>query len=186
MKSLFPSIAVVGLMSLASVAAHASDGTITITGTVSDSTCSINGIASGDHSDKTVVLPTVTAGSLASAGAVAGKSGPSDIVFSLSGCTGSATKAVARFENGPTVDQGSGYLNNQAETGGAKNVQVSLLNASMRPINIATGENNDLASNGATITGGAAEVKYFAQYYATGKAEAGAVETWAQYSMQYQ
>jgi major type 1 subunit fimbrin (pilin) len=61
-----------------------------------------------------------------------------------------------------------------------------LLNASLLPINIVTGSNNDIASNGATISGNAASLKYFAQYYATGKAQSGAVATTVQYTMQYQ
>ncbi len=188
MKSLFPKLAVVagGLIAVASINAFAADGTISITGTVSDTTCSINGMATGTSADMSVTLPTVQSGSLSATGAVAGTSNPSDIKMTLSGCSGTATKAVAHFENGTTVDQNSGYLKNMAATGGAQNVEVRLLNASMQPINIVSGANNDLASNGATITGGNATVQYFAQYYATGKAVAGTVSTTVQYTMQYQ
>ncbi|GAB7524688.1 fimbrial protein [Paraburkholderia sp. 2C] len=175
-----------GLFGIASLNARAADGTITIQGSVSDTTCSINGAASGTPADISVTLPTVQAGSLASAGAVAGTSNMGDIQMVLSGCSGAATKAIARFENGSTVDQSSGYLKNMASANGAQNVQVRLLNASMQPINIVTGQNNDIASNGTAITGGAAVLKYFAQYFATGKAQAGSVSTSVQYTMQYQ
>jgi major type 1 subunit fimbrin (pilin) len=178
-------LAVVG-MAVFTMSAHAADGTITINGTVTDTTCSINGTASGTPADVSVTLPAVPAGSLASAGAVAGTSNAGDIQFAISGCTGTATKAVAHFENGPTVDQGSGYLVNQASASPAKNVEVRLLNAALQPINITTGENNTLASNGATISGGDATLNYFAQYYATGAAQAGNVNTSVQYTMQYQ
>jgi major type 1 subunit fimbrin (pilin) len=188
MKSFISAFALVtgALLGLASFGAHAADGTITINGTVSDSTCSINGAASGTPANMAVGLPMVSASTLSSAGATAGTSAATDLVFNLTGCTGSATKAVAVFENGPTVDQSNGTLTNTATTDPAKNVQVQLLNSSLLPINIVTGANNDITNNGATITGNSASLKYFAQYYATGKAESGAVDTTVQYTMQYQ
>jgi major type 1 subunit fimbrin (pilin) len=188
MKSFISAFALVtgAMLGLASVGAHAADGTITINGTVSDSTCSINGAASGTPANMAVGLPMVPASALSSSGATAGTSAATDLVFNLTGCTGSATKAVAVFENGPTVDQSTGNLKNTATTAPAQNVQVQLLNASLLPINIVTGANNDITNNGATITGNAATLKYFAQYYATGKAQSGAVDTTVQYTMQYQ
>ncbi|MFM0730245.1 fimbrial protein [Paraburkholderia sediminicola] len=188
MKSILPAIAIAtsGLLGLASFGAHAADGTISITGTLSNTTCSINGKASGTAADMSVTLPTVSAGALSTAGAVAGTSGPTGITMALTGCTGAATKAVATFENGSTVDQTNGYLTNQALSSPATKVEVRLLNASMQPINIVTGLNNDIAGNGATITTGSANLNYFAQYYATGKATAGPVSTSVQYTMQYQ
>ena len=179
-------IVAMGIVGLQSIKAHAADGTITINGSVSDTTCSINGVAAGSPADVTVTLPTVPAGSLASTGAVAGTSNLGDIQLALSGCSGAATKAVARFENGPTVDQSSGYLLNKASASPAQNVEVRLLNAQMQPINILTNANNDVAANGAVISGGAAMLNYFAQYYATGKAQPGSVNTSVQYTMQYQ
>ncbi|AXL50636.1 fimbrial protein [Paraburkholderia caffeinilytica] len=185
MKSILPAIAIAtgGLMGLASFGANAADGTITVTGTVLDTTCSINGTASGVPADKSITLAPVSSGSLSVLGATAATSSPTDLALNLSGCSGTATKAIARFENGPTVDQNSGNLTN---SGTATNVQVQLLNAQMQPINITTNSNNQLASNASTITGGAANLKYFAQYYATGKAGAGTVNTSVQYTMQYQ
>ena len=187
-KRVIPAVVIVamGIVGFQSMKAHAADGTITINGSVSDTTCSINGAATGSPADLTVTLPTVPAGSLSSAGATAGTSNMGDIKFALSGCSGTATKAVARFENGPTVDQSSGYLLNKASTTPAQNVQVRLLNAQMQPINVLTNGNNDLVANGAVISGGAAMLNYFAQYYATGKAQPGNVNTSVQYTMQYQ
>jgi major type 1 subunit fimbrin (pilin) len=187
MKKSIISAAVVaaGVASLFAISAHAADGTVYITGSVTDTTCSINGIASGSPADVTAKLPDVPTGSLASAGAVAGTSNAGDIQFVLTGCSGSATKAVAHFENSPTVDQTNGYLLNQA-TGGAGNVDVRLLNSAMQPINILTAENNTLANNAATITGGNATLNYFAQYYATAAATGGSVSSSVQYTMQYQ
>ncbi|MBP0592718.1 type 1 fimbrial protein [Paraburkholderia sp. LEh10] len=175
-----------GLVGLLSTAAEAADGTITINGSVSDTTCSINGAASGSPADVAVTLPNVPASSLTSVGATAGTSNLGDIRLSLSGCSGTATKAIAHFENGPTVDQASGNLVNQASASPAQNVQVRLLNAKTEPISILTQDNNDISTDGATITGGAATLNYFAQYYATGEAQPGNVSTSVQYTMQYQ
>jgi major type 1 subunit fimbrin (pilin) len=187
-KRIIPAALIVamGVAGLVSMKAHAADGTITINGAVSDTTCSINGVAAGSPADVSVTLPTVPTSSLASAGAIAGTSNLGDIKLALSGCSGPATKAVARFENGPTVDQSSGYLVNKASASPAQNVEVRLLNAQLQPINILTNANNDFATNAAVISGGAATLNYFAQYYATGKAQAGGVNTSVQYTMQYQ
>lgn len=185
MKLSLPAIAIAAssLFGLIPLGAHAADGTISITGVVTDSTCSINGNASGTPADKSITLAPVPTGSLASTGAVAGTSNPTDLQLNLTGCSGTATKAIARFENGTTVDQTNGYLSN---TGTAENVEVRLLNAQMEPINVTTGVNNDIATNAATITGGAAMLQYFVQYYATGPATAGTVSSSVQYSMEYQ
>ncbi|MFM0341107.1 fimbrial protein [Paraburkholderia fungorum] len=184
MKSTLSAIAITagGLLGLASFGANAADGTITFTGTVSNTTCSINGTASGTSADKSITLAPVSTGTLSTMGNVAGTSSPTDLALALTGCTG-ATKAIARFENGPTVDQNSGNLIN---AGTATNVQVRLLNAQMQPINITTNSNNQIATNASTITTGAANLKYFAQYYATGTAGPGTVNTSIQYTMQYQ
>ncbi|SAL46160.1 fimbrial protein [Caballeronia choica] len=184
--STLSSIAALGAIAVASTGAQAADGTITFTGAVSDTTCSINTVASG-AADKAVTLPTVSTRTLGANGATAGTSAATDLTFALTGCSAGATKAVAHFENGPTIDQTTGNLKNQSvDAGAATNVQVRLLNASLQPINVVTNANNDLAGNGAAIVTNAANLKYFAQYFATGAATAGPVSTSVQYTMQYQ
>ena len=186
MKSFISTLAAaatIATIALASTGAYAADGTITFTGAVTDTTCSIDGKTAGT-ADKNVTLPTVTASTLPATGATAGSTPATDLVFTLSGCSTEA-KAVARFENGPTIDQTTGYLVNQAPAG-AQNVQVRLLNAAHNPINVVTGANNDLAGNGVAIVTGAANLQYFAEYYATGKATAGPVNTSVQYTVDYQ
>jgi major type 1 subunit fimbrin (pilin) len=185
MNSFFPAVALAGcgLLGFISFGAQAADGTISFSGVVSDTTCSINGTASGTSADKAITLAPVSSGTLSGLGATAGTSSPTDLALALTGCGSGATKAIARFENGPTVDQTTGNLVN---TGTASNVQIRLLNAQMQPINITTNSNNQLATQAATISGGIANLKYFAQYYATGKAGAGTVNTSVLYTMQYQ
>ena len=116
-----------GFVSLVSFSAHAADGTLLISGSVSDTTCSINGASTGSPVDISVSLPKVQAGSLAETGAVAGTSNASDIRMTLSGCSGAATKAVARFENGTTVDQTTGYLKNMMASSPAQNVEGQIV-----------------------------------------------------------
>lgn len=186
MKSVISSILVAsaGALCLAPVGAYAADGTITFSGVVTDTTCSINGTASGTQADLAVTLPSVSAGALATAGAVAGTTNATDIRLVLSGCTGAATKAIANFENGMTVDQSTGFLANQG--GNAKNVEVQLLNAEMQSINILTGANNDISTDGVAIVDKTATLQYYARYYALDAAEAGTVNTSVQYTVQYQ
>ncbi|MBN3848527.1 type 1 fimbrial protein [Paraburkholderia sp. Ac-20342] len=183
MKAILPALAVGSLFGLTSLGAYAADGTITINGSVTSHTCSIDGNASG-AANKTITLDPVSAGALAATGQTAGMSKAADLKFALSGCTGGA-KAIATFENGATVDQTSGRLLNMASTGAAPNVQVELLNGAFQPINILTNSNNQVATNGATITGGLATLQYYARYYATGTAGPGAVQSTVQFSMNY-
>ena len=181
--SIFAAAATIATIALTSTGAQASDGTITFTGSVTDTTCSIDAKTAG-AANKDVQLKAVTNSTLGSTGATAGATAATDLTFALSGCSTEA-KAVARFENGPTINQTTGYLENMAPAG-AQNVQVRLLNASHAPINVVTGENNDLAGNGTAIVSGAADLKYFAEYYATGKATAGPVKSSVQYTVDYQ
>jgi major type 1 subunit fimbrin (pilin) len=176
--------AALGTIALASTVAQAADGTISFTGQVSDTTCSIDAQASGAV-NKAVSLPTVSKRTLGANGATAGTSAATDLTFALTGCT-AGTKALAHFENGPTVDQTTGYLTNQSTNSPATNVEVRLLNASLQPINIVTSANNDFTTDGVAITSGSGNMKYFAQYFATGAATAGEVKTSVQYTMQYQ
>ncbi|EIF35485.1 P pilus assembly protein, pilin FimA [Burkholderia sp. Ch1-1] len=186
MKSMISSILIAtgGVLSLAPVGAHAADGTINFSGAVLDTTCSINGTASGTSANLSVTLPSVSASALTTSGAVAGISNAADVRLVLTGCTGAATKAIANFENGQTIDQSTGLLANQGGT--AKNVEVQLLNEQMQPINVLTGTNNDIGTNGVAIAGGAATLQYYARYYALDAAQAGSVYTSIQYTIQYQ
>ena len=191
MKSILPALAIAtgSLLGLASFGAHAADGSFTINGTVTASTCSINSTAAGNAYTKTITLPTVAASALSSAGATAGVSQAADIQINLTGCSAQTTKAVAMWENGAPVDQTTGNLMNQASTGAAGNVEVQLLNAAMQPIDIRSNTNNTLANNGVTVTGGntTAPLQYYAQYIANGgAASAGAVKATAAFTMSYQ
>lgn len=169
-------IASVAAVALAPRTASAVDGTINITGNINTSTCQINGANSPAAIN--VTLPTVSTTSLNAASTVAGRTA---FTIALTGC-GSLTKATTFFEPGPTVNT-DGNLKNS--TGTATNVEVQLLNSNFSAIalNAASGSQNVTQ---ATLSSGAANLTYYAQYFATAAAGAGTVGTSVQFTMLYQ
>lgn len=178
-------ISAVALIATSSLTAPvmAADGTITINGQITDTTCTI--AVDGGSKDATVTLPTVSATSLPSTGATAGAT-PFNI--SLSNCSGTALgTASTYFEPGMYVDNSSGRLNIDATVAdSAKNVQVELLNADMHAIVAGASITNGQNDIPVDISSGNAMLNYFARYYATGQSEAGAVTTQIDYTMTYQ
>lgn len=166
---------------LAASGAFASDGTITITGQVTDSSCNI--AVNGGTADYTVTLPTVSKDVLASDGAVAGASA---ISFSLSGCP--ASGAVRAYFEPTNVDPSTGNLLNNAASP-ADNVQVQVLNQSGTAIDLRDNSNNPFTNfiDDGSGTSGTADFTYSAQYIAVGgAAAAGQVDTALVYTLDYQ
>jgi major type 1 subunit fimbrin (pilin) len=155
--------------------AYAVDGTVTITGALTASTCSINGNVAGTQTALNVPLPTLSTTGLDVAGDTAGAT-----PFSIRLTACKATSASTFFEAGPTIDLATGNLINQAVSG-AKLVQVGLLNDKFAPISLVTNTNSQQVA----IKDGAANLNYYAQYVATGVSTAGAVSTSVRFSMQY-
>lgn len=171
-------IASFGIAALASQAARAVDGTITFTGKVVANTCKFH--VNGGGSSNTVVLPVVFTSALTTAGNVAGNTA---FTISATNCDPLLTSVQAYF-NGPHVDGTTGNLIN---TGTAANVQVQLLNgttSTVMPLNgtTATTQNSPVGTVSST---GAATMNYSAQYYATGAATAGLVNTSVDYTINY-
>lgn len=167
------------LLASASNIALASDGTITINGKVTDTTCNIS--VNGGNASNTVTLPTVSTSALAAAGATAT---PTPFTVVLSGCTGSTqTSASTFFESGANVDANSGRLTNAAVDEPAGNVQVQLLNKDRGTINIGSAlEQGDVWT---AFKADSTIMTYIAQYYATAAAEAGNLTTSVTYSIVY-
>ncbi|MCD9085425.1 fimbrial protein [Stenotrophomonas sp. SY1] len=159
---------------LAAPAAYAADGTIEFTGNVTAVTCTIN----GGSADFNVVLPTVSAGSLATEGDVAGRT---PFKIEVSGCTPDTGSISAFFEADAQVNS-QGRLD--IDAGGAKNVEVALLNDSHNEIML--GASGNQGSQKVSLAGGSAVLNYYAQYYSLGGAEAGAVATRVRYTMSYE
>jgi len=178
MNSKIFAIAMAASLGFASLGAHAADGTITFTGSVTAQTCTINGNGTG-ASDFTVTLPAVSASSLASAGATAGST-PFNIA--LTGCTQDSGNVHTFFEQGPTVDSTTGNLVLDAD--GATNVQIGLRNADGSVIALNQSDSNQ-NSESVAISGGAATLGYTAEYVATGAATPGAANSSVMYTMSY-
>jgi major type 1 subunit fimbrin (pilin) len=177
MKQKLSLLAVVAALSLAS-SAMAADGTITITGTVTDTTCSI--AVNGGTADATVTLPTVSTSSLAASGDVAGTT---LYTIDLTDCSGTTLNtAHAWYEAGANVDTDSGRLNNNS-SGTTTNVQVQLLNSDLGVITAGVEEQGDVT---VSISSGSGTLEYYAQYYATGASTAGAVSTSVDYTIEYE
>lgn len=178
MKTL--SAACIGLVSaglLCASGAYASDGTITITGQVTDSSCNI--AVNGATGDATIVLPTVSTTVLASDGDTAGST---SMNMALTGCPTAAGGLVRAYFESANVDVGTGNLKNTATGTPATNVQVQVTNATGAVIDLATNDNNTSVD----MSTGDANLQYFVQYYATGASTAGPVETALVYSLDYQ
>ncbi|MBB1202741.1 type 1 fimbrial protein [Enterobacteriaceae bacterium 89] len=171
------------MTSALTASAFAVDGTITINGQITDTTCTIS--VDGGSNDATVTLPTVSASTLGASGQTAGAT-PFNI--SLSSCSGtSLNTASTYFEPGAYVDSVTGRLNiDSTAADAATNVQVQLLNADRNAIvagaSVANGQ-NDIPVD---ISGGNGTLNYFAQYYATGASTAGSVTTQVDYTMVYE
>jgi major type 1 subunit fimbrin (pilin) len=178
-KNVITAAAATLFVCLAPGMAAASDGTVNITGLVTASTCKINTATS--PVTIAVALPTVSTSALPSAGTTAGRT---PFTIALSNCTAALSKAQTYFEPGPTVDTATNNLILQG-AGSAANVELQLLNADSSKILLG----NAIASQNtatAAITGGAATLNYFAQYYATGVAGAGTANSSVTFTMVYQ
>ncbi|WDH19989.1 fimbrial protein [Pseudomonas chlororaphis] len=183
MKKFIKSTVVIASMTVA-VGVIAADGTVTINGAITDTTCDIS--VNGGSKDATVVLPTVSVSSLAAAGDTAGST---PFNFKLTGCSGtSLSTAIARFENGAFVDTNTGRLKiNSSVTDPATNVQVQLLNSELNPIVAGeTAENSSQNDVPVSIASGSGTLNYYARYYATGQSTAGAVVSQVDYTIVYQ
>lgn len=173
-----------GAMAMAPTPAKAVDGVITVTGSVVAQTCTVDGNAFGTSDAVAVKLPLVLAPVLAGSGSVANKTGFSLVV---AGCD-SSLSTVQAFFSGANINTTDGNLKNATGAGNATNVEVQLLNGNsvVMPLNGATANaQNSLLTNLTGTTTKGATLNFFAQYFATGVATAGAVNTSVQFTMNY-
>lgn len=172
-----------GAMAMVPTPAKAVDGVITVTGSVVAQTCTVDGNAFGTSDAVSVKLPLVLAPVLSTSGNVANKTGFSLVVANCD----SSLSTVQAFFSGSNINP-DGNLKNATGAGNASNVEVQLLNANsvVMPLNngTANGQNSLVTNLTGTSTKGAT-LNFFAQYYATGAATAGAVNTSVQFTMNY-
>jgi len=180
------------LFALAAVAAiyaplaHA-DGTITFSGTLSATTCTVT--TSGGTDSFAVDLGNPAVATMASSGLTGA---PATFSFTLSGCTGSAAQAVAYFYD-PTPGtniNAAGRLKNvsspPAPTVPATGVDVALMDAAApsTPLNL-NGGHFAQGANLINFSGGGATLNYLAQYFATSAPSAGPVQAVVSYAIDY-
>ncbi len=157
-----------------------SDNTMSFQGEVTSETCSVT--INGNSAKPLVLLPSVNATALATAGQTAGQA---TFDIGVSGCTGStdaATKVSSVFV-GNSVST-TGDLSNVATTDAATNVNIQILDTKSTAIDFSS---PFVADGDLTIAAGetSASATYTAQYVATGQATAGAVESTMQYAVSY-
>lgn len=172
-------LAVTGI-AMASPSAFAADGTITINGSVTASTCTVS--SSAGSNDFTVTLPKVSTSNLSAAGKTAGRTA---FDITLSACNPDTGNVRAHFESGSTVDPASGRLITTTGTGASSNVQIHLTNADGSSI-VAGAPAATQNSKTAALATGAATLRYAAEYYATGASTAGTANSSVTYSIVYQ
>jgi major type 1 subunit fimbrin (pilin) len=175
---------------------QASDGTITFTGAVTASTCTINVNATGAV-NATVALPTVDTSALTNAGATTKTAAGTFFSMALSACNAVAdilpgpaapTHVSIYFEAGPNVDEATGGLINTA--GGGSNVEVNLYNASGATVVGTQIQPGTQTHQPALLTVANGGTQWFYAGYSTAgaaaAATAGAVNTSITYSLVYQ
>ncbi|HDC1420837.1 TPA: fimbrial protein [Salmonella enterica] len=169
-----------GIIAFPFTSATAFDGTINFIGKVVDQTCSVK----TGSTNLTVTLPTVSKAALDTAAKTAALT---PFAIQLTGCNtgasdGSQTVKVY-FEPNAATDFTTGNLKN---TGSATDVQVQLLNQDgSTPIKLG----QDFASQNVMAThidASDVTLRYAAQYYATGAAGAGDVNTTVNYTITYE
>lgn len=157
-----------------------SDNTVTFQGEVTSETCSVT--INGNSTKPLVLLPSVNATTLATAGSTAGQA---TFDIGVTGCTGSTTAAttVSSVFAGNSVST-AGNLTNVATTDAATNVEVQILDTASAPIDFTS---TFTADGDLTLAAGetSSSATYTAQYYSTGLATAGAVESTMQYAVSY-
>ncbi|MGL5385917.1 MAG: fimbrial protein [Enterobacterales bacterium] len=168
-------IAVFGTVGLAQAA---STGTITFNGELTANTCDV--AIDGQPTDATVILPTVSTGTLA---AVNRTAGDTRFMMELTNC--STTENVsAFFQAGASVDSNGRLIN----SGTATQVSLQLLDGSSAAQDVINIGSQDQVANTVYLAtnSGAASLPYIVRYYAEGATGAGTVVSNVVYSIQYQ
>lgn len=150
----------------------ATSGQVTFTGEVFNQTCQVD----DKTANKAVTLNPVRASALDSAGKT---STPTNFALALRGCTKGATVGL-KFDK-TNVDPSTGTLNN---TGTAQKVNIQIVNGSGTAMNLNTQDKSDYVTPSADDN--LVTYNYKAQYFATGEATAGSVNTFAVFNIDYQ
>jgi len=159
------------------------DNTVTFLGEVSDSTCNVT--VNGTAGNISVLLPTIPASALNEAAITAGQT---PFKFVVSGCTAATQTTVGMRLVPVSVTATGGNLTNLASANPASNVDIQIIdnyNNGNKVIDFTSGEyvSTDLVT--LPTAGQQLEFPFTAQYYATGAASVGKVESQLQYALTY-
>lgn len=185
MKKIALAVAWLMANSVVALPAFAADGTITLTGEITGTTCSISGgagAAPGAGPDFAIALHKVQASALKAAGQTAGVK---PFFIQVGSCPKDTVVAVLFESSSPAINPATGNLVNQAPATPepAKFVEVQIVDGvTNQPLDLRLG----LSSSTATVPdGGAVTLPFAAQYFATGAATAGQISTQVLYSVTF-
>ncbi|WP_368880957.1 fimbrial protein [Shewanella algae] len=180
MNKLISAMAISSALIIPTAVQAGSSNTIYFVGEVVSETCQVS--INGNAESPIVLLPSVTAADLATAGATAGET---TFTLRLSGCSGSAKTTATRFVGNSVDADGNLVAPDTGATGYAKNVALQLLDApGGNPVNLSSPSTID----GVILADGEkeGEVQYAVQYVSVaGNATAGIVTGSVQYSVTY-
>ncbi|RDS82799.1 type 1 fimbrial protein [Dyella monticola] len=182
-----PAVALAASMVAGSVSATTiGGGAITFIGTITDNTCSVEGGAGtgGGLDDFAVTLDPVKAFNLDQAGKVAATK-EFKVVVGAPGqgtCQNGKVASMYFLNESPDVVAETGNLANKLPEDEETNVQVQLLDDKRQVINLTSAR---AGLQNVTIANNTAEMTYYAQYYATGPATSGLLETAVLYAVDY-
>jgi len=176
-------------MAIATV--HANEiggGVITFEGQIDDSTCSVEGGAGteGGIDDFTVVLGGVKSGLLPRAGITAGQKAFQVVVGGTgqTSCENGHRVSMYFVPTSQKVSGENGNLDNNIDAEGdlATNVQIQLLDANKQPIDL---RQSEAGLQSVVVQNNSAALTYYAQYFSTGAATSGRVDTNIEYAVDY-
>lgn len=180
LKTLFATAVSAVLGAAIILPAHATDGTITFTGSVTATTCTIGVDAGGPTA--TVTLPAARLDQLRGVGST---TGAATFNIRLSNCLGDRAKGqgvAVHFEPGTNVNV-AGRLSNTAGTGRATGVDLEIRQGDTQAA-LMLGQVP--AADVGTINGGTATLPYTVRYHSTSLTPtAGTVSTSATYAITY-
>jgi major type 1 subunit fimbrin (pilin) len=177
MKNSILSLALATAMTTAP-AAFAGEGTLTVTGLLTDATCTVTGTGNATGTgDVLVKLDTYSINDFVGTAPL----GEKDFSLDLSGGTDCADGKVYSMQfhgGGPNADA-NGNLNNAATTDAATGVQIRIVGSNGNPINFQTDEN--APESGVIVSGQGQLTGMRAGYVANGTPTSGYVNTSVEY-----
>ncbi|HFZ8995611.1 TPA: fimbrial protein [Citrobacter freundii] len=162
--------------------AHAADGTINFTGTVTADTCTV---AVNDQTNPTLNLGTVNTADLAAAG----DTGPAtNFTLNLTSCPETVTGASITFSGNTDGALNTAFTNEASASNAAKNVGVQLYDSSLKTVNPDTAlDVTSFLTDNADKTAKSAAIPFTARMIAVADAAtAGSIVSHADYTVSYQ